>query len=195
MGSIFIRTLSDGTLRYRAVIRMQRKDYPAFRESKTFTTKRIAEKWVKKREAEIEHNPDILSGNQHEKSITLSDAIDLYLNETEGVYSKTKVNALKLIKKFPIAKKSIMKLNIMDLSDHVALRKTYCPKVKVGPVVPITILHELLQIRSLLTHASVMWETPVDLNSFDRTTAQLRKTRQISASRIRDRLPTNSELQ
>ena len=66
------------------------------------------------------------------------------------------MNALKLIKKFPIAKKSIMKLNIMDLSDHVALRKTYCPKVKVSPVVPSTILDELLQIRSLLTHASVM---------------------------------------
>ena len=194
MGSIFTRTLSDGTLRYRAVIRIQRKDYPAFRESKTFTTKRIAEKWVKKREVEIENNPEILNGNQHEKSIRLSDAIDLYLNETEGVYSKTKVNALKLIKKFPIAKKSIMKLNSMDLSDHVALRKTYCPKVQVGPVVPSTILHELFQIRSVLTHASVMWETPVDLNAFDRTTAQLRKTRQISASRVRDRLPTNDEL-
>ena len=175
MGSIFTRTLSDGALRYRAVIRIQRKDYPAFRESKTFTTKRVAEKWIKKREVEIENNPDILNGNQHEKSIKLSDAIDLYLNETEGVYSKTKVNALKLIKKFPIAKKSIMKLNSMDLSNHVTLRKTYCPKVKVGPVVPSTILHELLQIRSVLTHASVMWETPVDLNALDRTTAQLRK--------------------
>jgi len=87
-----------------------------------------------------------------------------------------------------------MKLNSMDLSDHVALRKTYCPKVQVGPVVPSTILHELLQIRSVLTHASVMWETPVDLNAFDRTTAQLRKTRQISASRVSDRLPTNDEL-
>ena len=87
-----------------------------------------------------------------------------------------------------------MKLNSMDLSDHVALRKTYCPKVQVGPVVPSTILHELLQIRSVLTHASVMWETPVELNAFDRTTAQLRKTRQILASRARDRLPTNDEL-
>lgn len=57
MGSIFTRTLSDGTLRYRAVIRIQRKDYPAYKESKTFSTKRIAEKWVKKREVEIEDNP------------------------------------------------------------------------------------------------------------------------------------------
>ncbi|MBO6152370.1 MAG: hypothetical protein J6O15_07215 [Acinetobacter sp.] len=53
----------------------------------------------------------------------------------KGIYSKTKVNALKLIKKFPIAKKSIMKLNSMDLSDHVALRKTYCPKAGVGSIV------------------------------------------------------------
>ena len=57
MASIFTRTLSDGTLRYRAVIRIQRKDYPAYKESKTFSTKRIAEKWVKKREVEIEDNP------------------------------------------------------------------------------------------------------------------------------------------
>lgn len=109
-----------------------------YKESKTFSTKRIAGKWVKKREVEIENNPDILNGNQYEKSIRLSDAIDLYLNEREGVYSKTKVNALKLIKKFPIAKKSIMKLNSMDLSDHVALRKTYCPKAGVGSIVTRT---------------------------------------------------------
>ena len=41
------------------MIRIQRKDYPAFRESKTFTTKRITEKWVKKREVEIEAKPKL----------------------------------------------------------------------------------------------------------------------------------------
>ena len=55
MGSIFTRTLSDGTLRYRAEIRVNRKGL--YKESKTFSTKRIAEKWVKKREVEIENNP------------------------------------------------------------------------------------------------------------------------------------------
>ena len=81
MGTIVQRSLSDGTLRYRAEIRINRKDFPTYKESKTFNTKRIAEKWVKKREVEIENNPDFLNGNQHEKSIKLSDAIDLYLNE------------------------------------------------------------------------------------------------------------------
>lgn len=48
MGTIVQRSLSDGTLRYRAVIRIQRKDYPAFRARKTLSTKWIVEKWIKK---------------------------------------------------------------------------------------------------------------------------------------------------
>ena len=66
MGSIFTRTLADGTLRYRAVIRVHRKDYPIFRESKTFNSRRKADSWLKKREVEIEANPKMLYGNQHE---------------------------------------------------------------------------------------------------------------------------------
>lgn len=43
MGTIVQRSLSDGTLRYRAERRINRKNFPAYKESKTFTTKRIAE--------------------------------------------------------------------------------------------------------------------------------------------------------
>ena len=57
IGTIAQRSLSDRTLRYPTKIRVNRKDYPAYKESKTFSTKRIAEKWVKKREVEIENNP------------------------------------------------------------------------------------------------------------------------------------------
>ena len=64
MDSIFTRTLADGTLRYRAVIRVHRKDYPIFRESKTFNSRRKADSWLKKREVEIEANLNILYGNQ-----------------------------------------------------------------------------------------------------------------------------------
>jgi hypothetical protein len=37
-----------------------------------------------------------------------------------------------------------------------------------------------------------MWDIDIDLNAFDKATAQLRKTRQISSSQKRDRLPTNN---
>ncbi len=47
MGSIFTRTLADGTLRYRAEIRVNRKDFPVYKESKTFSMKRMAENGLK----------------------------------------------------------------------------------------------------------------------------------------------------
>ena len=194
MGTVTTRTLTDGTLRYRAEIRINRKDYPVYKESKTFSNRRMAESWLKKREVDIEANPSILYVSQHEKDMKLTDAIDLYLSEVGDVYSKSKINTLKFVKRFPISVKSIMKMNSIDLSDYVVLRKMYYPKLGVGPVSPSTIQHELLQIRGVLVHASVMWNIPLDLNVFDRTTAQLRKTRQISASVVRERIPTNKEL-
>lgn len=46
----------------------------------------------------------------------------------------------------------------------------------------------------MLSHAHTMWDVNVDLAGFDKATAQLRKTRQISSSGKRDRLPTTAEL-
>ena len=59
METIVQRSLSDGTLRYRAEIRVNRKGLPVYKEVRLLaqSTKHIAEKWVKKREVEIENNP------------------------------------------------------------------------------------------------------------------------------------------
>ncbi|BCU64871.1 hypothetical protein ACBO_16620 [Acinetobacter bouvetii] len=46
----------------------------------------------------------------------------------------------------------------------------------------------------MITHASIMWDAEVNIQAFDKATAQLRKTRKISASLSRDRLPNNDEL-
>ena len=42
-----LRTGLRGIERYRAVIRVHRKDYLIFRESKTFNSKRKADSWLK----------------------------------------------------------------------------------------------------------------------------------------------------
>ena len=57
MGSITARKGADGKVNYRAAIRITRKGFPAFSESKTFHSKKLAENWVKKREVEIQENP------------------------------------------------------------------------------------------------------------------------------------------
>jgi len=194
MGTITTRKLSDGTVRYRAEIRIKRKDYPEFKESKTFGTRRTAENWIKKRESEIDENTDILLGRENVNDLRLSDAIDKYLDEVGSEYGRTKIYTLNLIKKFPIAQHIITKLTSIHLADHAALRKKGVPKLGLNPIASSTLQHELLHIRGVLSHAAVMWDQDVDLNNFDKTTAQLRKTRQISSSGERDRLPTNKEL-
>ncbi len=194
MGTISQRKLADGTIRFRAEIRMSRKGFANFKESKTFSSMRLAQKWLAMREEEIEENPDILLGRSDVKNITLANAIDKYLDEVGNEYGRTKTYCLRLIQKFPIAQYIITKINPADISEHVALRKVGYAKLDLKPIATSTLQHELLHIRGVLSHASVMWDVNVDLAGFDKATAQLRKTRQISSSGKRDRLPTTAEL-
>ncbi|MFW1995497.1 tyrosine recombinase XerC [Acinetobacter guillouiae] len=194
MGTISQRKLADGTIRFRAEIRISRKGFANFKESKTFSSMRLAQKWLAMREEEIEENPDILLGRSDVTNITLANAIDKYLDEIGNEYGRTKTYCLRLIQKFPIAQYIITKIKPADISEHVALRKTGYTKLDLKPIAPSTLQHELLHIRGVLSHASVMWDVNVDLAGFDKATAQLRKTRQISSSNKRDRLPTTAEL-
>ncbi len=194
MGTISQRKLVDGTIRFRAEIRISRKGFANFKESKTFSSMRLAQKWLAMREEEIEENPDILLGRSDVTNITLANAIDKYLDEVGNEYGRTKTYCLRLIQKFPIAQYIITKIKPADISEHVALRKGGYAKLDLKPIATSTLQHELLHIRGVLSHASVMWDVNVDLAGFDKATAQLRKTRQISSSGKRDRLPTTAEL-
>ena len=104
MGSITARKGADGKVNYRAATRINRMGFPTFSESKTFHSKKLAENWVKKREVEIQENPDILLGKEKLIDLTLSDAIDKYLDEVGSEYGRTKRYSLLLIKKLPIAR-------------------------------------------------------------------------------------------
>ncbi len=194
MGTITQRKLVNGSIRYRAEIRINRKDLPIYKESKTFGSKKVAAIWLAKREAEIEENPEILFGQEDVIDLTLSNAISKYLAEVGAEYGRTKTYSLKLIQKFPIARHVITKIKSTHIAEHVALRKKGIEDLRLAPVASSTLQHELLHIRGVLSHAAVMWDIDIDLNAFDKATAQLRKTRQISSSQKRDRLPTNDEL-
>lgn len=194
MGTITQRKLVNGSIRYRAEIRINRKDLPIYKESKTFGSKKVAAIWLAKREAEIEENPEILFGQEDVIDLTLSNAISKYLAEVGAEYGRTKTYSLKFIQKFPIARHVITKIKSTHIAEHVALRKKGIEDLGLVPVASSTLQHELLHIRGVLSHAAVMWDIDIDLNAFDKATAQLRKTRQISSSQKRDRLPTNDEL-
>ena len=194
MGTISQRKLTNGTIRYRAEVRITRSGFSAYKESKTFGSMKLAKIWLAKRETEIEENPEILLGREDVIELTLTKAIDKYINEVGDEYGRTKISTLKLIQKFPIARYVITKLKPAHLAEHVAQRKKGMPNLGLEPIAPSTLQHELLHIRGVLSHSAVMWDIDIDLNAFDKATAQLRKTRQISSSNKRDRLPTSDEL-
>lgn len=156
MGSITTRKGANGTNSFRAVIRITKKGYPPYSESKTFNSKKIAENWLKKREVEIQENPDILLGKETLIDLTLADATDKYLEEVGSEYGRTKRYSLLLIKKLPIARNIITKIKSVHLADHVALRKSGVPHLSLEPIVTSTQQHELLHIRGVLSHAAVM---------------------------------------
>ena len=110
MGTISQRKLADGTIRFRAEIRISRKGLANFKESKTFSSMRLAQKWLAMREEEIEENPEILLGRSDVTNITLANAIEKYLDEVGNQYGRTKTYCLRLIQKFPIAQHIITKI-------------------------------------------------------------------------------------
>lgn len=193
MGTITQRKSVSGAIRYRAEIRIKRSGLPEYKESKTFGTMRTASNWLNKREQEIADNPDILLGINN-KSMTIAVAIAKYKEEVGDEFGRTKNRSLDLIAKLPIAKVYLEQINATHVSEHVALRKKGYSKLGLDPVLPSTILNELQNIKSVLTHASVMWRINVNLNEFNNACLQLRKTRQIKKSDKRDRLLSNAEL-
>ena len=193
MGTITQRKSVSGVIRYRAEIRIKRSGLPEYKESKTFGTMRTASNWLNKREQEIADNPDILLGINN-KSMTITAAIAKYKEEVGDEFGRTKNRSLDLIAKLPIAKVHLEQINATHVSEHVALRKKGYSKLGLDPVLPSTILNELQNIKSILTHASVMWRINVNLNEFNNACLQLRKTRQIKRSDKRDRLLSNAEL-
>ena len=193
MGTITQRKSVSCAIRYRAEIRIKRSGLPEYKESKTFGTMRTASNWLNKREQEIADNPDILLGISN-KSMTIAAAIAKYKEEVGDEFGRTKNRSLDLIAKLPIAKVHLEQINATHVSEHVALRKKGYSKLGLDPVLPSTILNELQNIKSILTHASVMWRINVNLNEFNNACLQLRKTRQIKKSDKRDRLLSNAEL-
>ena len=82
MGSIVKRINPSGKTVYRAQIRIDRAAYPKYTESRTFSERRLAAAWLKKREAELEANPELLYyGGKKQTIPTLAQAIERYFSE------------------------------------------------------------------------------------------------------------------
>lgn len=185
MGTITERKTKNGQTRYRAAIRIN-KNGNKHSESRTFSKRSLAENWLKKREATIELNPDIIH-QAHTDDIRLSDLIDEYLAHIGADFGRSHRLSLLFIGKQPIGAKYVGKLGANDFSRFATERLKH--------VKPQTLNGDMIGIRSVLRYAKLILGLKVDLAAFEDVMTGLRYTRQIKPSDKRNRLPSADELE
>ena len=194
MATVVKRVNPSGAVVYRALIRIKKAGWPDFSESKTFSKKSLAVEWAKRREAEIEQNPEILFGEQKRVLPTLQAATNQYLDDVAAM-GRTKRLGLLFLTSFDIGQKRIDRLTRADYAAHVSQRRAGLPEQGVGPIAASTALQELQYIRTVLTHALYVWGYKVSWQELDFAAEGLAKAGQVVKSSRRDRLPTRAELQ
>ena len=194
MGSISERVLSTGVKKYRAQVRVKRKNLPNFTESRTFSKRSLAEAWIKKREYELELDPELLNAVEKPKEITLSEALIKYLAEVKN-FERTKRMGIKFLSNWPIAKIKLSQLSRKDFAEHTQLRLNGVPELNIDPICSSTALQELQYLKSVLVHADLIWENKVNIFELEQAMKGLRNARLISKSVKRDILYTSKQLQ
>lgn len=179
---------------YRAQIRIKRAGEPEYSESRTFGKKSLAAEWIKKREAEIEQHPEILTQGRKHTVPTLKEAVEKYIAEANSM-GRSKKFGLLFITSFAIGQKPITRISRTDYAEHIRLRREGSPKEGIKPISASTALQELQYIRTVLKHAFYVWNIPVSWQELDFAAEGLAGAKIIGKSKRRDRLPTNGELQ
>ena len=195
MGSIVKRTNPSGKTVYRAQIRIDRAAYPKYTESRTFSERRLAAAWLKKREAELEANPELLYyGGKKQTIPTLAQAIERYFAEPAATeFGRTKSATLQFLLNYPIAKLPLDKIRRVDIATYINQRRDGWGSVL--PVKPQTVNNDLQYIRGMLKHAHFVWGLDVNWAELDLAIEGARRARLIGKSEERMRLATAQELQ
>ncbi|MEC7118542.1 MAG: tyrosine-type recombinase/integrase [Pseudomonadota bacterium] len=193
LGTVVPRKNAKGETRYRAQIQI-RKDGVAHSESRTFSKKTLAQEWIKRREAEIERDPSILTAEPENHSMTLANALERYLAEVEG-FGRSKRMGLRFMTHWPIGSVPLNQLTRQHYSEHTMMRRNGYPLIGAAPCAASTASQDLQYIKTVLSHADLVWGEKVDMFELEQAMKGLRNARMIARSKVRDRLPTNDELQ
>lgn len=194
MGTVTERILSTGVKKYRAQVRVKRQDLPNFTESKTFSTRKLAEVWIKKREYELETNPELMISANISKGMALAEALEKYLKENVD-FGRSKRMGMRYLTNWPIGRVKISELTRKDFTDHTYLRRSGYPEIAADPIESSTALQDLQYLKVVLTHADLVWGEKVNLFELEQAMKGLRNARVITKSKKRDRLATSNELQ
>lgn len=188
MASISSKKKKDGSVSYRAEICKKENGQIVHREAKSFSKKRLAVEWARRREVALETPEGIKKLRNH--GITVADIIQWYINEYEEVqdFGRSKRHDLRRLMGYEFARIQANHLEPMDLIAHIKERRKECG--------PATAKNDLVWLRTVLKSARPHFPSlNISLSVVDDASQYCYDNRLIAASNRRERRPTASEIE
>lgn len=189
MGTITTRKRKDGTVAYKAQIRVRRSQKIVYGETETFDRKEAAKAWVKKRETELAE-PGAIERIAAGPEPTLKDAIDRFLKEVEDVgdIGDTMGRVLKRIAGLPVGATHASKVDSTVLVDYARDR------IMNDGVLPQTVNGDFMNLNAVFKVAAPAWKIPLDPQAMEQAKDVCRRLGLIAQSGERSRVPTIDEM-
>lgn len=182
MASITPRKNKDGSISYKAQVRIRRDGKIVHQETKTFGRRQAASNWAKKRESELASAEGLRAALQENPPI--ADIIATYKKDRKKPIDRTKSAILDQLAESDIGP---IKANELTSSDIVAVVKEF-------EIAPSTRGQYLSHLSSVLKVARPLWGFPVDATPVADARVALTDMGMVGRSRHRERRPTLSEL-
>lgn len=182
MGTISARKRKDGSVAYRARVRVM-QDGVTYHETETFDRRPAAAAWISKRERELS-KPGAVAKSKNDDPTTLAKVIDRYIEETVKEIGRTKAQVLTAIKNYDIAN---MPCSSIKSKDIVEFLQALTSK-------PQTVGNYASHLAAIFAIARPMWGYRLDEQEMKDAVKVARRMGIISRSAQRDRRPTLDEL-
>jgi len=187
MGTITPRKRNDGSVGYKAQVRIKRQGRVIHQETKTFERKQVAQAWVRKRETEL-NEPGALELAENPEP-TLAKIIDRYLEEQDAVKPTGRTKRYTLNQ---IAASDLGKLNPTEITSQVLVE--YARSRFMDGAKPATVQNDLVLLSSVFKVAEPSWGYRLSENAMIKAKHVARHRGFIEHSQERSRVPSMEEL-
>lgn len=191
MATIRTRKNKDGSVMYTAQIRIKRDGVQVYQESASFSRRKVAEAWAKRRETELSE-PAALERERRGGRVTLAEMIERYIGERDPTkpLGKTKEATLRAVAASYLGGLPEREITSQALVDYALWRMSS----EGGSVQPQTVGNDLSHIGAVLSIAKPAWGYEVEASAMVDARRVMKKLGYNTKSRERDRRPTLEEL-
>lgn len=185
MATITKRKRADGSIAYRATVRIKERGTIVHQESATRDSQREAKAWAAEREVEL-RRPGAIA--RIRAAPTVGDMINWYLRKYGEGFGRSKLTTLKAMAEYGIAKERAAGLTARRIITHIEERR----EEGAGPA---TAGNDIIWLRVVAKAARPGMGLDVDMQAIEDAAAFCRDQRLIGKAKKRSRRPTAQELE